>query len=805
MEAMSKLEKQLGKLQRELRELDFRRSGLVAEIANLQSVAAGSVPTPGSVVSHFSPEEKVRLFWSLFAGREDVFPRRFESRKSGRSGYQPACKNEWRAGVCFKPKVKCAKCGHREFIPVSDEVVRQHLSGKDAAGKPFVMGTYPLMEDETCSFLAVDFDKSEWQADALAYLDACDGLEVSAYLERSRSGNGGHVWLFFDQPIPARLARKLGSFILTKAMNARPELGFDSYDRFFPNQDRMPSGGFGNLIALPLQKAARAEGNSVFVDRMLNPLSDQWAFLSKVRKIQKGRVVELVKEAERDDLVLGVHAAPDEDDRQPWLMPPSRSVLGKISGKRPALIELVLGNQVYVPKTEISPSLRNAVLRLAAFRNPEFYKAQAMRMPVFDKPRIIACAEEFSGHIALPRGCLDELIALLGSLSIEVRLSDQRTAGKKLDVSFCGELRGEQLLAGKALLKHDIGVLSAPTAFGKTVLAAWLVAQRKTNVLVVVHRRQLMEQWVERLSAFLGLDREEIGQIGGGKRKVSGQVDVAIIQSLNKKGVVDNLVAGYGFVIVDECHHISAKSFEEVLRACPAKHVLGLSATLARRDGHQPIVFMQCGAVRYKAHDRKHAMQRPFDHKVVVRLCNDVVFPEGGDLSISEIYRALVESIARNSRIAGDVVAACEEGRSPLVLTERTRHLEILREMLEPKVERLVVLKGGLGKKKLTKINAKLEAWKDLPHVVLATGRYLGEGFDDPRLDTLFLAMPVSWRGILAQYAGRLHRLHDAKVEVRVFDYVDQGNTVLGRMFERRIKGYEALGYSLPSTEATLL
>jgi len=425
-------------------------------------------------------------------------------------------------------------------------------------------------------------------------------------------------------------------------------------------------------------------------------------------------------------------------------------------------------------------------------------------MPVFNKPRIIACAEEFSGHIGLPRGCLDELTELLGSLSIDVRLSDQRMAGKKLNVSFCGELRGEQLLAGKALLKHDIGVLSAPTAFGKTVLAAWLVAQRKTNVLIVVHRRQLMEQWVERLSAFLGLDREEIGQIGGGKRKVSGRVDVAVIQSLNKKGVVDDLVAGYGFVIVDECHHISAKSFEEVLRQCPAKYVTGLSATLTRRDGHHPIVLMQCGAVRYKAHERKHAMQRPFDHKVVVRVCNDVVFPEGGDVSISEIYRALVESNARNSRIAGDVVGACEDGRSPLVLTERTRHLEILRGMLEPRVERLVVLKGGLGKKKLAGINAKLEAWKDLPHVVLATGRYLGEGFDDPRLDTLFLAMPVSWRGILAQYAGRLHRLHDAKTEVRVFDYVDQGNTVLGRMFERRIKGYEALGYSLPSTEATL-
>jgi superfamily II DNA or RNA helicase len=516
-------------------------------------------------------------------------------------------------------------------------------------------------------------------------------------------------------------------------------------------------------------------------------------------------VAEWVAEAEREDLVLGVKPVPEENDRVPWLMPPSRKTTVKISGKHPAAIGVVLGNLVYVPKEGLSPSLKNAILRLAAFCNPEFYKAQAMRMPVFNKPRIIACAEEFPEYIGLPRGCMDELLALLESLSIEVQVSDQRIAGKKLDVSFCGRLRGEQLMAGKALLKHDIGILSAPTAFGKTVLAAWLIAQRKTNVLIVVHRRQLMEQWVERMAVFLGLNPNEIGQIGGGKRRVSGRIDVAVIQSLNKKGVVDDLVAEYGYVIIDECHHISAKSFEDVLRQCPAKYVTGLSATLTRRDGHHPIVFMQCGAVRYKGHDKKHAKQRPFDHKVVVRVCTDVDFPEKEELSIAETYRLLVDSNARNQRIASDVVAVFEEGRCPLVLTERTRHLEILYELLEPKVKRLVVLKGGLGKKQMAEINGKLTLWKDLPHVVLATGRYLGEGFDDPRLDTLFLAMPVSWRGVLSQYAGRLNRLHDSKSEVRVYDYVDQDSPMLSRMFGRRVKGYEALGYALPAAEPRLL
>lgn len=795
----------LNMLRQKLVVLDQQRAELIEEIQSLRCETEFEGCSATNVTLHSAEPEKIRLFRSLFSGRDDVFPRRFESRKSGRSGYQPVCKNEWRTGVCFKPKVKCAACEYREFVPVSDEIVRQHLSGKDVQGNTFVMGIYPLRKNETCSFLAVDFDKAAWREDALAFLNTCDQLEVPAYLERSRSGNGGHIWMFFAESLPAVLARNFGSFILTKAMNDRPELGFDSYDRFFPNQDRMPSGGFGNLIALPLQKQARGSENSVFIGRNFIPFADQWAFLSKVRKIEKNRVEEVVRSAEECDLILGVRTVPDEEDQLPWLMPPSRTATIKISGKHPEMIEVVLSNQVYIPKAGLSPSLRNVILRLAAFRNPEFYKAQAMRMPVFNIPRIIACAEEFPGHIGLPRGCIDELTVLLKSLNIDVQLSDQRTAGRILNVTFCGELRYEQMLAGKALLKHDTGVLSAPTAFGKTVLAAWLIAQRKTNTLILVHRKQLMEQWAERLSVFVGIERKNIGQIGGGKRKISGQIDVAVIQSLNKKGAVDDIVADYGQVIIDECHHISAKSFEDVLRACRAKYVTGLSATLARRDGHHPIVFMQCGPVRYKANDRKHAAQRPFDHKVVIRNCRDVEFPETDELPVAQIYRLLAESADRNRRIAEDIVMAFKEGRSPLVLTERTHHLELLHELLKPEIDRVVVLKSGLGKKKMMEINRKLNDWKDLPHVILATGRYLGEGFDDSRLDTLFLALPVSWRGIISQYAGRLHRLHDSKTEVRIYDYVDQGNPILTRMFERRIKGYEAIGYSLPSGEMTLL
>ncbi|MEN8173551.1 MAG: DEAD/DEAH box helicase family protein, partial [Chloroflexota bacterium] len=488
---------QLQELREELGALEKRRREIVAEIRKLQTHSKPeAVPSAEGLVTVQSSEpEKILLFRELFSGRDDVFPLRFESRKSGRSGYQPVCGNEWRPGICLKPKIKCAKCEYREFIPVTDSIVRQHLSGKDQHGKPFVMGIYPLRTDETCSFLAADFDKAEWQHDATAFLDTCDELGIPAYLERSRSGNGGHVWIFFKEPLPARLARKLGFHILTVAMENRPELGFDSYDRLFPNQDRMPSGGFGNLIALPLQKQARKSGNSMFVGRFFTPYADQWSFFSGVKRAETDLVSELVKTAEKHDLILGVRAASEEDDSSPWLLPPSRKTNEKISGPHPQLLKVVLANQIYIPRKDLSSSLRNSLLRLAAFANPEFHKAQAMRMPVYGKPRVIACAEEFSEHIALPRGCQNDLLELLDNLGIKIEVEDQRNHGKPIELPFTGQLRDEQLLAGKALLKHDIGILSAPTAFGKTVLAAWLIAQRKTNVLILVHRRQLMEQW----------------------------------------------------------------------------------------------------------------------------------------------------------------------------------------------------------------------------------------------------------------------------------------------------------------------
>ena len=758
-----------------------------------------------------SPEAKIALFRSLFRGRGDVYPRRFESKKTGKSGYAPACANEWVRGICEKPRIKCAECPHRRFLPVTDEVIRWHLSGHDDAGQSFVAGVYPMLLDETCFFLAVDFDKSNWSEDANAFLETCRRLEVPAALERSRSGRGGHVWLFFDEAIPAALARRLASHILTETMERRPDVGLDSYDRLFPNQDTMPQGGFGNLIALPLQKGPRARAHSVFVDDHLVPWADQWAFLAGMRRMARAQVDEVAQEAERRGRILGVRLPPQEDgDEQPWTAPPSRRRKDPpLVGEVPRTLELILGNQIYIAKEGLHPGLRNRLLRLAAFQNPEFYKAQAMRLSTYDKPRVIACAEDHPHHIGVPRGCLDDVRQALADLGIHAAIRDERFAGRLLDVSFRGELRPEQMTAADAMLSHDTGVLAATTAFGKTVVAAWLIAQRRVNTLVLVHRRHLLDQWIERLATFLGVAAKSIGRIGGGRTRPTGLLDVAVIQSLVTKGVVDDRVACYGHVIVDECHHLSAHSFERVVRQAKARYVAGLSATVARKDGHHPIIFMQCGPVRHRVNARVQAAARPFGHVVLVQ---PTVFQptRSADpdkrLEFQSLYQELVDHELRNRRICDDVIESVNNGRSPLVLTERNEHLDRLERALAEKVRHLVVLRAGMGKKQRQAVTDRLSAIpREDSRVILATGKYVGEGFDDPRLDTLFLTLPVSWRGTIAQYAGRLHRLYDGKREVRIYDYADLNVPMLARMFDRRCRGYDAVGYGFSCRPAPCL
>jgi superfamily II DNA or RNA helicase/very-short-patch-repair endonuclease len=754
-----------------------------------------------SCVTQQSPaEQKVALFRSLFRGRDDVFARRYTNRRSGKSGYAPACSNEWVRGVCEKPRVKCAACPHRRFIPVSDEVIAWHLTGHDNQGHDFVMGIYPMMPDETCYLLALDFDGEHGLADASVARDTCRRLELPAALERSRSGLGAHLWFFFEEAVPCTLARKLGAHILTESMEKRPEIGLSSYDRMFPNQDTLPKGGFGNLIALPLQGSARKDGNTCFLNGDLEPHDDQWDFLSKMARVSRAMLDHRIRLAEERGRILNVRTADVEEEHQrsPWLISASRRMKKEpMLDPLPARLEIVLADQIFISKQELPPSLQNQIIRIAAFQNPEFYRAQAMRLPTYKIPRIISCAEIFPEHIALPRGCLDELVKLLANYKIQPDFRDHRNEGTPTEVSFAGVLRDGQKMAADALLHHDCGVLSATTAFGKTVLAAYLIATRKTNTLIIVHRRQLMEQWVERLSQFLGISPKSIGTMGGGRKKPTGNIDIALIQSLVRKGVVNELVGNYGHVIIDECHHVPAVNFELVARRAKARFVLGLSATTMRKDGHHPITFMQCGPVRFRADAKSQAEIRPFQHHVVIRPTGFVASGETEDdprLEYARICAAICADERRNRMMCDDVIEAWKKGRTPLVLTERTTHLDFLERLLVPRLPHLARLQGGMSKKVLDEALARL---KQNRCAVLATGRFIGEGFDHPPLDTLFLAMPVSWRGTIAQYAGRLHRMHEGKREVIIHDYADLDIPMMARMLDKRCRGYEDIGYSI--------
>jgi superfamily II DNA or RNA helicase len=789
LSAIKKIKTRLAHLDTERKQLteDLKRLNIKLEECQIQS---NTPPLSATINNKSANRQKISLFRSLFRGREDVYPKLWVSKKSGKQGYSPVCENEWARGLCRKPAVRCGDCENRKLSPLNDEVIQQHLDGH------ITIGTYPMLQDETCYFLAVDFDKHTWKDDVIAFMDTCKQNNIPASLERSRSGNGGHVWIFFSEPVPAMIARQMGTALITETMNQRHQLDMKSYDRLFPNQDTMPKGGFGNLIALPLQKTPAESKNSIFIDNTFKPFSDQWDYLSKVRRMTRSEAHVFVEEVKRRGDVVGMDINQSGENEAPWESPRLRKrTLKKLVCPLPEKISVVLANRIYINKDGLPAQLLNQIKWLAAFQNPEFYKKQRMRLSTALTPRVICCAEEIQKYYTIPRGCLDDLKRLLSDNNISVDVQDKRFDGKSVEFKFNGELTVEQNKAREELLKHETGVLVAPPGIGKTVIGIRLIESRKTNTLVLVHRKPLLEQWRAQIGCFLGLSNKEIGHIGGGRSKSTNIIDVAMVQSLDKQAEVNMNIKNYGHIIVDECHHIPAVSFENVMMEANARYITGLTATPYRRDGHQPIITMQCGPVRYKI-DARTEIDSPFTHKLITRSTDFSCSWADGD-PIHSLWPLLINDDKRSRLIVDDVIKVLKEKRSPIVLTERKEHLEILKEKLQSYVKHLVVLHGGMKssirKEMITKV-------ADIPdheeRLILATGSYIGEGFDDPRLDTLFLTMPISFKGKIVQYTGRLHRLYKGKTEIRIYDYLDRNVPVLQRMYERRLKAYKALGYA---------
>lgn len=689
------------------------------------------------------------------------------------------------------------------------EDVYRHLEGKDALCRD-VVGVYSILPDNTCHFLCCDFDDKScehgYQDDVRAYVSVCDDWQIPAYIERSRSGNGAHVWMLFSEPIKAKDARLLGNTILTEAMNREGRMSFKSYDRFFPNQDYMPEGGFGNLVALPLQGQARKNGNSLFVDRNFNAFADQWGYLKQMKKLRASDVNALLAQHATIEPLGNLSKS---SEATPWERPRPAPIK---PSELPRSITVVRASGIYIPMNVLPATAVNHLKRIAAFKNPEFYRNLGMRLPTYNLPRIISCSDIIDDYLLMPRGCEESILDFFITNGVEVAIEDKTTEGEHINVTFNGELRPEQVSAVEALTAHRCGTLHAATAFGKTVTAAALIAKKNVSTLILVTTKALLEQWRKRLDEFLDTDFlapevpkgrgrkkkfQQFGALSSAENTLNGKIDIALLQSCIADNEVKPFVRDYGMVIVDECHHAPAVNFERVLKEVNARYVYGLTATPIRKDGHQPIIFMQCGEIRYSSDSSANVNDEPFQRILIPRFTSHRTLNADGN-NYNQVIDELIDDEQRDKLIVNDVALALTEGRSPIILTARTSHVDLLAEKCReicPNVIRLVGNDSAKTKREVMTRLAAVPANESL--VVVATGKYVGEGFDLPRLDTLMLALPVSWKGLIAQYAGRLHRNYDGKSEVRIYDYIDLRVPICDSMYRKRLHGYKAIGYSV--------
>jgi superfamily II DNA or RNA helicase len=790
----------IAELEQRLRLLDAERRALAERLELLRrSLSPHLEPLGWPAVAQVptTAEEKVALFLSLFRCREDVFPKLWENPRKGTSGYSPACRNEWVPGKCEKPKTKCSECPNQAFLALDAEAVEAHLRGN------CTVGSYAIRADDTCTFLACDFDGDGWQDGAVSYRQVGMELGIDAALERSRSGNGAHAWLFFSEPVPARLARRLGTLLLARALDRRPQISFRSFDRFFPNQDFLPKGGFGNLIALPLQRTPRERGNSVFLVSDIEPAADQWEYLARIRRLGLNDVESVLRRIAVPEAVSvrdGTADAELSDIRaDDWLLAAGDRDRGLQMAGRAVTIRV--DSQLTISLDDLPPRLVGRLKRLAAFPNPEFYKLNRMRLPTYPHPRIIFSGELQTDQLVLPRGVLDAAVQVLRSAGAVVSVQDERQRPKRLRLGFRGTLTPDQQKAVRVLRKSEFGVFVAPPGAGKTVVACALIALRKTPTLILMHRQPLVEQWRSRLTEFLDVSDREIGSVSGTKKRATGKVDIAMLQTLSRADGLGRVLPHYGQVVVDECHHIPALSFEAVLRQLPATFILGLTATPYRKDGLQKIIHFQCGPVR---HEIRTADGGVLSKRVCVRETGFRT-PEsaGPKAPIHVIWHHLVTDVARTEMIADDVVQALLKGKVPLVISDRRDHLQSLSEEIKKQVcetpVRVFRLDGEMPlparKRLMSELHSALEQKQKA--CLLSTASLIGEGFDLPALDTLFLAMPISFKGRIVQYAGRLHRLHEGKRDVEVYDYVDSHCAMALKMYRNRLRAYRDMGYAV--------
>lgn len=826
-DTIKSLQSRIQALEDENRLLKERLEEAGVSYANIVSGDAEGVvelydPDQGARIKKFDVTDKIASdFFMMFCrGRKDVYDLRYTNPKTGKNGYYTQCFNRWDRGCHIQKKdgVRCKDCELRAYKPVTLPLIKAHMNGTDPNGND-VVAIYPMLENNLCQLLVFDFDNHAkgaeqedyaniddgWKEEINALRRICKNLDVDAVVERSRSGRGAHLWIFFKEMVPARLARRFGFALLEKGAESVNLKSFKYYDRMIPTQDALPEGGLGNVIALPLQGMALKSGNSAFIDENWNAYEDQLNVLAGTRR--------LTRQGIEDYLSLWYSTGSISEDNgtdAPWDKN-SEIEAGSVKG----VVRIVLADRIYIDSTGMSNKTKRQLRRMATFSNKQYFQNQAMDMPNYDESRFIYLGSDEGKYIVLPRGLREEILKKFDNAGISYKIEDKRTKGQELNISFRGELRESQIPAVETMLENETGILHAATAFGKTVVCCDMIARRGISTLILVDRADLMNQWIKRLEEFLDIDEELpeyqtktgrtrkrkslIGNLQGAHDTLTGIVDVAMIRSLKKKDGFHPKLKEYAQVYFDECHHAASDSAIEVLQEINAKYVYGVTATPKRGDGKEKINEFLLGPIRYRFTAKDRAEEQNINHLVYPRFTRTVKphhlskTPYGNDA-----YELIRNNDVRDEQIIRDVADCVQAGRTPVVLTKYVDHAKKLSERLKTYADRLILLTGANGTKAR---RAQVEELNKVDNsdslILVGTGSLLGEGFDFPRLDTLFMATPVSGENVVEQYVGRLNRDYDGKENVIVYDYVDSHIPKFDKMYSARMKAYKKIGYEL--------